>query len=132
MKKTPTGQDKKMLTEAELELMQIIWSIGEGTVNDVMQNLSPERELAYTSVSTILRILEKKAILKSRKGKGNSYIYTPEVSRQDYEQASLGHLLTNVFSNTPSTLVRTLVDTTDLSETDLAEIKKIIAERLGQ
>ncbi len=95
-----------------------------------MQHLPKGRQLAYTSVSTIIRILEKKGVMKSRKGSGNSYIYTPQVQKSEYEKASLGHLLNNVFVGAPSSLVRTLMDTTDMSEADLAEIQKIISERL--
>ncbi|MEZ4743838.1 MAG: BlaI/MecI/CopY family transcriptional regulator [Bdellovibrionota bacterium] len=130
MKKPSKEQEKKLLTETELELMQIIWNLGEATVKEVIQHLPNERQLAYTSVSTIIRILEKKEIVTSRKGNGNSYIYTPQIMKSEYEQASLGHLLKNVFSDTPSSLIRTLVDTMDLSKSDLVEIKKILLERL--
>jgi predicted transcriptional regulator len=131
MTRTSADQGKKLLTETELELMHIVWRIGEGSVNDVIKNLAEHRQLAYTSVSTILRILEKKNVLTSRKN-GKSHIYTPALSKSDYEHRSLGHLLTNVFSGVPTSLVRTLVDSDELSLEDLAEIKKIISERLDQ
>ena len=50
---------RKLLTETELELMTLLWKLGEGAVNDVMDALPPQRRLAYTSVSTMLRILEQ-------------------------------------------------------------------------
>ena len=62
MTKASTDQAKKLLTKTELELMHIVWSIGEGSVNDVIQNLPEHRQVAYTSVSTILRIVEKKNV----------------------------------------------------------------------
>jgi predicted transcriptional regulator len=52
--------ESKLLTETELELMTILWKLGEGSVNDVLAELPQGRDLAYTSVSTILRILEQK------------------------------------------------------------------------
>ena len=64
-KKTP--RQKKLLTEVELELMGILWRLGEGTVSDVAQGLPAERKLAYTSVSTILRILEQKKLSRAEK-----------------------------------------------------------------
>ena len=131
MTRTNTDQGKKLLTETELELMTIVWRLGEGSVNDVIKNLPEHRQLAYTSVSTILRILEKKNVLTSRKN-GKSHIYTPALSKSDYEHRSLGHLLSNVFSGVPTSLVRTLVDSDELSPEDLTEIKKIISHRLDQ
>lgn len=129
MKKNTKDHERKRLTETELELMQIIWRLGEATVHEVIKHLPNHRQLAYTSVSTIIRILEKKDVLSSRKGQGNSYIYTPLIQKLDYEKDSLGHLIKNVFAGTPSSLVRTLVDSTDISEDDLIEIKKIFSKR---
>ena len=130
MKNSQDKQEKKLLTETELELMQIIWRLEEATVKQVMHELPKDRQLAYTSVSTIIRILEKKGVLKSRKGVGNSYIYTPQIEKQEYKQKTLGHLLKSVFSGTPSTLIKTLVDTTEMTRADLEDINKIISERL--
>lgn len=131
MSKASAEQEKKLLTETELELMHIVWSIGEGSVNDVIKNLPEHRQLAYTSVSTILRILVKKNVLTSRQN-GKSHIYTPALSKTEYEERSLGHLLSNVFSGVPTSLVRTLVNSDELSPQDLAEIKKIISQRLDR
>ncbi|HEY0706619.1 MAG TPA: BlaI/MecI/CopY family transcriptional regulator, partial [Polyangia bacterium] len=62
---------EKSLTEVELELMTILWQLGGGTVNEVMAALPEGRTLAYTSVSTILRILEQKGVLSAEKvGRG--------------------------------------------------------------
>ncbi len=59
--------DVRLLTKVELELMTILWRLGEGSVTHVLGELPDGRDLAYTSVSTILRILEQKKILKARK-----------------------------------------------------------------
>lgn len=123
----PTPEER-LLTDTELELMRILWSLGEGTVKDVIAALPPGRNLAYTSVSTIIRILEKKNILESRKGAGNSFVYKPIITKQAYEQKSLNHLLKNVFSDTPSSLIKTLVNSKGMTASDLDEIKKIISE----
>ena len=76
--------DDKMLTEVELELMTILWSLSEGSVADVIERLPKNRNLAYTSVSTILRILEQKGTLKARK-EGRGHIYMPLVSKESDE-----------------------------------------------
>jgi predicted transcriptional regulator len=99
----------RALTEVELELMTILWRLGEGTVNDVIAGLPPARPLAYTSVSTVLRILEKKGFLASRK-QGRGHVYVPRVTKATYESFSVRDLITRVFDGTPGELVRCLVE----------------------
>jgi predicted transcriptional regulator len=119
------SQKSKMLTDVELELMTILWRIGEGSVAGVMTELPQGRDLAYTSVSTILRILEQKKILKTRK-EGRGHIYIPILSKTDYEAKTVRHVVENVFEGAPITLIRTLLDTVDLNNEELEEIRKII------
>jgi predicted transcriptional regulator len=119
------SQKSKMLTDVELELMTILWHMGEGSVAGVMAELPQGRDLAYTSVSTILRILEQKNILKTRK-EGRSHIYIPLLSKSDYEAKTVRHVVNNVFEGAPITLIRTLLDTVNLNNEELEEIRKII------
>ena len=126
MKKSRGGNQKsKMLTDVELELMTILWRIGEGSVASVIAELPEGRELAYTSVSTILRILEQKKILKARK-EGRGHIYIPVLSKTDYEAKTVKHVVENVFEGAPVTLIRTLLDTVNLKDEELEELRKII------
>ena len=78
VKKTKAAE--KLLTEVELELMTILWKKGEGSVADVIEGLPKDRNLAYTSVSTILRILEQKGALKTRK-EGRGHVYIPALKK---------------------------------------------------
>ncbi len=119
----------KLLTETELELMTILWRLEEGSVTDVMERLPPERDLAYTSVSTILRILEQKGVLKARK-EGRGHIYIPQLKKTDYEAKTVKHVVDRVFDGTPIALVRQLLETVKMNENDLKELKKLI-EQVG-
>ena len=131
MKKANSKEiEGKLLTETELELMTILWKINEGSVSDVMENLSKERDLAYTSVSTILRILEQKGILKTRK-EGRGHIYTPQIKKSDYEAKTVKHVVDRVFDGIPMSLVRQLLDTQQLDKNDLKELKKLIDKAGG-
>ena len=128
MKKQKSKEmDVKLLTETELELMTILWKLGEGTVNDVIAQLPEERNLAYTSVSTILRILEQKEILQTRK-EGRGHIYTPVVKKSEYEAKTVKHVVDRVFDGTPLALVRQLLNSGQLSDSDLKELKGLIAK----
>ncbi len=121
------SKEEKMLTETELELINILWKIGEGTVADVLQNLTKERDLAYTSVSTILRILEQKKVLKTRK-EGRGHVYIPLLSKEEYEERTLRHVVDHVFDGTPMALAKQFINTTNLSKEELAELKKLIEQ----
>jgi predicted transcriptional regulator len=132
MKKARTKEaDGKLLTETELELMTILWRLGEGSVADVIEQLPKERDLAYTSVSTIMRILEQKEILKTRK-EGRGHIYTPQLKKNDYEAKAVKHVVERVFDGTPVALVRQLLDSVKLDEKDLKELKNLIDQAGGR
>lgn len=120
---------EKPLTEVELELMNAVWGVGECTVKDVQSNLSPERGLAYTTVATMMKILEEKGALTSKKGE-RVIVYKPLISREDYGDASLKHLASNVFQGNPSAMVMRLLDDSKISKDELQSIRKILEERL--
>jgi len=117
----------KLLTEVELELMQHLWKMGEGTVSDVQKALPKDRALAYTSISTILRILEQKDILTTRK-EGRGHVYIPKVPKSEYETHSLKHMIDKVFEGTPVGLVKQLLGNIELDPKELKEIKKLIEQ----
>lgn len=119
----------KLLTEVELELMTILWRLGEGNVNDVLSALPAGRDLAYTSVSTILRILEQKGVVKARK-EGRGHVYLPLLKKDDYEGATLSHVVSKVFEGEATSLVRRLIETEGLDHDDLKELRALLDERL--
>lgn len=109
-------------------MMNIIWRLGSCTVSQVQEALLPERELAYTSVSTIIRILEQKGFLASEKT-GRAHLYSAAISKQAYQHLSLEQLVTKVFDDTPSLLVQRLLDSDNLSEAELARIRALLRSR---
>jgi predicted transcriptional regulator len=119
---------EKPLTEVELELMNVIWDLGECVVKDVQRALPPDRELAYTSVATIIKILEQKGALVSTKGE-KAHTYRPLLTRAEYEASSLRHLAKNLFHNDPSSMVMRLLSDNALSREELAAIRKVLDQR---
>jgi predicted transcriptional regulator len=109
--------------------MNILWKLGEGSVHDVLAQLPKGRNLAYTSVSTILRILEQKAVVGNRK-EGRGHVYFPRVPKQEYETVTLDHVVAKVFEGEPTSLVRRLLDSKDMSESELKDLRKLLDERL--
>jgi predicted transcriptional regulator len=120
---------EKPLTEVELEIMQAIWEIGECSIREVHDALPVERDLAYTTVATMFKILEQKKFLEGRK-KEKAHTFRPTVSRAAYEAASLRHLKEGLFKNDPTTMVMRLLDETGVSQGELESIRKILEERL--
>lgn len=125
-------QKKKseFLTEVELEFMTELWDLGEGSVRDVLANLAPERNLAYTSAATILRIMEQKDFVTSEK-RGKTFVYQPLLAKDAYQAKTLRDLSEKLFDGTPATMVARLVDDQGMSEETLAEIRALLDRRLN-
>jgi predicted transcriptional regulator len=121
----PEPEAPRPLTPVELELMQLVWKQGEVSVADVLAALPPERALAYTSVSTVLRILEQKGVVRSRK-QGRGHLYSAVLPREAYEAQSVRHLVDTLFSGTPSALVARLVEAVPLAPDEVEQIRKLL------
>jgi predicted transcriptional regulator len=126
--KPPKPEESKPLTPVELELMHIVWRKGEVSVADVLEALPPERKLAYTSVSTVLRILEQKGVLRSRKV-GRGHLYSALLPREAYEVQSVRHLVETVFDGTPSALVERLVEAVPLSPEEVEQLRALLSRK---
>jgi predicted transcriptional regulator len=120
----------KPLTATELEMMNVIWRIGPCSVAQVLEQLSPTRELAYTSVSTMVRILEQKGYVTSQRA-GRGHLYSAAVAKEDYQALSLRHLVDNVFEGTPTLMVKRLLDSNALTEEELSQIKSLLRNKGG-
>jgi predicted transcriptional regulator len=127
-KKSARKSIEKPLTATELEMMNVLWRIAPATVHQVVEALLPQRQLAYTSVSTIVRILEQKGYVRSRK-EGRGHLYEPTIQKEAYQVASLQHLVSNVFDGTPTLLVQRLVDSEQLGPEQLDEIRRALKKK---
>ena len=127
-KKSGTRSIEKPLTATELEMMNVMWRIGVCSVHQVVEALRPQRQLAYTSVSTIIRILEQKGYVRSRK-EGRGHLYEPTITKESYQVASLQHLVSKVFDGTPTLLVQRLVDSEQLDPEELDRIRRALRKK---
>lgn len=121
----------ELLTEVELEFMKVLWSIGQGTVRDVCSALEGHPPRAYTSVATVLKVLEGKGYVVSEKD-DRTLTYRPNVEKNAYERRSIREMSKSLFDGTPTALVARLVEDEELSDETIAEIRSIIDERLGR
>ena len=119
--------DERLLTDAELMLMKILWSEGPSTVREVMAEMPDGRAPAYTTVSTTLRILEQKGFVESHK-EGRSHRYGPTLRREGYEKRQLRSLIGGLFEGSALSLVRRLIDGGQVSKGELAEMQQLLDE----
>jgi predicted transcriptional regulator len=117
-KKSPT------LTEAELRLMDVLWACGEATVTDVAAALG-DPPLAYNTVLTTLRILEKKNYVKHRAA-GRAFVYSPMVGRDEARSSVIDYVVSRFFDNSPRALMLKLLDAEHLDERDVARMRALL------
>ena len=118
----------KVLTGQELEIMKIVWISGAATVRDVYEALREKRQIAYTSVMTIMNILVDKKHLK-KKSVDRVYSYKPTKPREKVIGAMVKDFVGRVFDGSARPLLVQLVADRHLSEADLLEIERLIEEK---
>ena len=114
------------LTPLELEIMHVLWETGPANVQSVQQHL--ERELAYTTVQTMLNILHKKGKVK-RTLKDRAYEYAPVVSRSHVSRQHITDLVDRLFGGSAESLVMSLIETKHLTPKKLARLQRLIKEQ---
>jgi BlaI family transcriptional regulator, penicillinase repressor len=117
------------LTPLELEIMHVLWNEGASNVQTVQQHL--ERELAYTTVQTMLNILHRKGKVK-RTLKERAYFYQPVVSRSHVVGHHVSDIVERLFGGSAESLVISLVETKHLTAKKLARLQKLIEENQGE
>lgn len=115
------------LTEAELRIMQVLWEKGPATVQQVLEALPRKKPLAYNSVLTIVRILEKKGYVRHVKD-GRAHIYTALLNQQDATRSEIRHLVSRFFQDSRELLVLNLLKEEGLDASEIARLRQILDE----
>ncbi len=113
----------KRLTKAEEEIMLILWKLGESTIREVMSELSAP-DTPYTTVSTVVRVLEKKEFV-GHKAVGTTYLYYPLVQKKDYLRGYLSGIVSNYFDGSFSRMAAFFAKENDL---DMGELHGLISD----
>ncbi len=116
--------ENRELTKAELEIMQIIWAKGKVLIHDILDEMD-EPKPAYNTVSTIVRILEKKNFV-SHKAYGKTYEYFPIVDKNEYTRSYMNTVLNNFFGGSLSSMVNFFAADESISAKEADEILKMI------
>lgn len=120
-------QKSASLTDAELRLMEVLWTRGSATVSDVVDDLPKRVPLAYSTVLTTLRILEVKGYLTHTK-EGRAFVYRPAIGRDRVREKAVTHLIRRFFEGSPELLMLNLVEGRKVAPAELERIRRRIAE----
>ncbi len=118
----------KELTKAEEQVMQYLWKIEKGFAKDVLGEF-PDPKPAYSTVSTMIRILVKKEYV-GYKAYGKTYEYYPLIAKRDYRKVFFKKVMKSYFSNSIKKFTSFFTNENDLSLTELEEIKEIVEEQI--
>jgi BlaI family transcriptional regulator, penicillinase repressor len=113
------------LTEAELRIMEVLWSKGPGTVQQVLDWLPPKPSLAYNSVLTTVRVLEKKGYVEHAKD-GRAHLYKPLLERKDATRSEIRHLVNRFFRDSHEELVLNILEERGIEAEELEQLRKIL------
>jgi len=119
------------LTEAELRLMDVLWEKGPATIQQVLEALPGKPALAYNSVLTTMRILEKKGYVKHLKD-GRAHIYTPVIERQEATRSEISHLVHRFFKNSRDLLLLNILEDSSIDEEELNRLREILQPRTSK
>jgi predicted transcriptional regulator len=118
----------KRLTKAEEQIMQILWDLEKGLVRDVIDRL-PDPKPAYNTVSTVIRVLEKKGFV-DHKAYGTTYEYFPLINKEEYTRVHFSHLMKNYFNNSFPEMAAFFARENNLSLEELQDMIKMTEDEL--
>ena len=124
------GRSSRHPTELELEILKILWREGPLRVQQVRDALVGFRDLAYSSVTTIMNIMVDKKYL-SRKKDGPSFVYKPRVSRTVTTERMLKDVVDRAFDGSAATVMLRLLETSELGETETKKIRSFLDDQTG-
>lgn len=118
-------KQSETLTDAELRVMKVLWEKGSGTVQQVLDSITEKPALAYNSVLTTIRILERKGYLKHSKD-GRAHIFMPVVRQQEATRTEIRHLVGRFFRNSHEDLVLNILEDHGIQPEELDRLRKML------
>ena len=113
------------LTEAELRIMNVLWARGSGTVQQVLDSITEKPGLAYNSVLTTIRVLERKGYLKHLKD-GRAHVYTPVIGQKEAKRSEIRHLVSRFFQDSHELLLLNVLEDRGVEPEELAQLREML------
>jgi len=120
-------RQSETLTEAELRIMNVLWGKGSGTVQQVLDSITQKPVLAYNSVLTTIRVLERKGYLKHLKD-GRAHVYTPMVGRKEATRSEIRNLVSRFFKDSHEQLVLNLLEDEGIGPEELGRLRQMLVQ----
>ena len=112
------------LTQRELDIMSVLWELGEATVTEVRDRVDPG--LAYTSISSMIRTLELKGYVSHRRGEGKTHIYFPAIDAETAGESTLSRVLDKIYGGSPLKMLAHLMEQRKLSAAELTRMRALL------
>ena len=119
---------KAVLTEQELEIMKVVWQKGSATVRDVYEDLLTRRKIAYTTVMTMMGILEQKGRL-TKTSRDRAYVYSPAEPQEQVVGSMVQEFVKRVFDGSAKPLLVHLAENKNINQKELDEISQLLKKR---
>ncbi|MFY9842639.1 MAG: BlaI/MecI/CopY family transcriptional regulator [Terriglobales bacterium] len=116
------------LTEAELRIMNVLWGKGSGTVQQVLDSITETPTLAYNSVLTTIRVLERKGYVKHLKD-GRAHVYTPLVGQEEATRSEIRRLVSRFFKDSHEQLVLNLLEDRGIGEEEIVRLREMLGQK---
>lgn len=118
-------RQSEVLTEAELRIMNVLWAKGSGTVQQVLDSIEQKPVLAYNSILTTIRVLERKGYLKHLKD-GRAHVYMPVVGQKEATRSEIRNLVGRFFQNSHEQLVLNVLEDSGIGPDEIARLRQML------
>jgi len=112
-------------SDLEMQILSVLWDRGASTAREVLEAMPDGKKRAYTSILSVMQVMEKKGLLKHT-NRGVAHVYSPAVSKKKIIQPFMRKVLNEVFAGRPSAMMQALLAETPVSDTELAEIQQLL------
>ncbi len=114
-------------SDLEMQVLGVLWDRGPSTARDVLEAMPDGKQRAYTSILSVMQVMEKKGLL-THTSRGNAHVYGPAVRREQVLKPFLRKVVTEVFAGRPAALMQALLSDAAVSDEELAEMRRLLAD----
>ena len=114
-------------SDLEMQILSVLWEKGDMTVREVLEAMPDGKKRAYTSILSVMQVMEKKGLLK-HSSKGTAHVYKPAMKREKIIQPFMKKVLNEVFGGKPSAMMQALLSETPIDDEEMSQIQTIIKE----
>ena len=112
-------------SDLEMQILSVLWDRGASTAREVLETMPDGKKRAYTSILSVMQVMEKKGLLKHT-NRGVAHVYSPAVEKSKIIQPFMRRVLNEVFAGRPSAMMQALLTETPVSDSEMAEIQKLL------